>query len=314
MTKSIAVVTASNSNHFPLVADMLHSLSQASARPFALCCLDVGLDEPQRQQLAAKGVHLVEAGWDYPGEFPAPWFRAMTARPHLPRYFPGHDLYIWLDADCWLQNDAPLEALLTAASHHDLAVASSVHHTYRQVIAASPDRSGPPSQFYHNYLIQSVFNAEIASRLSERPFLNAGVFAMTASSPVWKIWQNVLGPLYERARTLKPPVWASGKNEPSTGMAVSLDNKPFFHAEEVALNFAAWQVKSAILDATHNWLCSQCLPVINEQGKFVTPGYAAAEIGIMHLTAATKDTKFNIRQHDGTLRNMSLRYRASART
>jgi hypothetical protein len=308
MSSSVAIVTASNSNHFPLVTDMFRSLSVSSSRTLNLCCLDVGLELEQRDQLLNAGIELAEPQWDYPGEFPASWFRAMTARPHINRYFPGYDIYVWIDADCWLQNDSALETFITATDSHDVAVASSVHREYRQVIAAAPDQPGPPCQYYYAYLMQSLFKPETATRMSELPYLNGGVFALKATSPVWKTWQEVLGPLYERARDVKRPIWAAEKNKPSEGMAVNIDNKPLFHSEEIALNFAAWQAKPAILDATCNWLCSQRLPALDTNGVLITPGYPSQAISIVHLTAKTKDREFKIQQANGTAIKMSLRY------
>lgn len=307
MSASVAIVTAANSNHFPLATDMFRSLAAATVRKLSLCCLDLGLNANERDALASLGVELVEPQWDYPGEFPAPWFRAMTARPHLQRYFPGHSTYIWIDADCWLQNDVALETLIKASASHDVALVASVHHDYRQVIATGPDQFGPPTQYFYAHLMQSLFNRQVAAKLSEMPYLNGGVFAMRDVSPVWKTWQEALGPMFERARNIQRPAWQGKEAKPPEGISVNIENKALFHSEEVALNFAAWRAKPAILDATCNWLCSQRLPALNAKGKFVTPGYQATELSIIHLTARTKDTDFRIRHADGTHRMMSLR-------
>jgi hypothetical protein len=307
---SIAVISGASSSHFSHVLDTFRSVIANGRHDLNLCCLDVGLDAEQCEILTRMGVKLVQPEWDYPGEFPGPWFRAMTARPHLPRYFPGHDLYIWMDADCWLQNSTALHELIAAGQSHDVALVASIHQDYRQIISFLPDKPGPATQAYQSYLLQSLFPRGLAAKMMELPYLNGGTFAMRGNSPTWAIWREVLGPLYERARLAKLPAWVDARKDSTESIWKDVDNKAFFHAEEVALNFAAYQCRVAVLDATCNWLCSQRVPAMNAQGKFITPGYSATEIGIVHMSAKTKEGEFRVQQPDGSFKLMSLRYPA----
>ena len=308
---SIAVISGASSSHFALVLDTFKSLLANAGRDLRLCCLDVGLEPNEREILAGMGVQLAEPEWDYPGEFPGPWFRAMSARPHLRRYFPGHDIYVWIDADCWLQNRHALDSFIDAAQSHDVAAVAGIHRDYRQIISVHPEKPGPLMQAYHSYLMQSLFPRGVAAKMMELPYLNGGAFALRAKSTTWALWHEVLGSVYERGRKAKPPAWGNAGKDETESAWKDVDNKAFFHGEEVAMNFAAYQSRVAVLDATCNWLCAQRVPALNADGKFITPGYSASEIGIIHMIAKTKDGAFRVRQPDGSFQLMSLRYPAS---
>jgi hypothetical protein len=60
-----------------------------------------------------------------------PHLRAITARPFLPKYFPGHETYLWMDADTWLQEWYPIDWYVAAAADGRLAIAPQVDRAYR---------------------------------------------------------------------------------------------------------------------------------------------------------------------------------------
>ena len=77
---------------------------------------------------------LVVPQWDF--DFPGrdklkDGYKALTARPFLPRYFPGFDLYFWIDADCWVQQGDAIALFLAAARTGALAVAPEIHRSMR---------------------------------------------------------------------------------------------------------------------------------------------------------------------------------------
>jgi hypothetical protein len=46
-----------------------------------------------------------EWGFDFPGREQKPGFlRGLLARPFLREYFPEFEIYVWIDADAWLQD------------------------------------------------------------------------------------------------------------------------------------------------------------------------------------------------------------------
>ena len=61
-------------------------------------------------------------------------YKALTARPFLPRYFPGFDLYFWIDADCWVQQGDAIALFLRAARTGALAAAPEIHRSMRHYI------------------------------------------------------------------------------------------------------------------------------------------------------------------------------------
>ena len=309
-TRRIAVVTAANSDMCPLALDLVQSVKDCAPFEFQMICLDVGLDRKDQGAMERSGAKLVPVGWDYPGPFPGDWFKALTARPHIPRYVPGFDLYIWLDADCWVQEGSSLQRLVDAALEHPLAAASAVHRGYRQFVAPSPTAPGIPMTRYHAYLYSQLVKSSIASDLLQRPYLNGGVMAARGASPIWAAWQQLVGQLYPRARAAAPPPWQRIPNSnPNRLWKGGAQSPTFFHTEEVALNVAGHLEvgNPAILDARCNWLCSQAIPMINRQSVFVDTAWPHAPIGIVHMSADTKQGKWSARLVEGGSVEVELR-------
>ena len=70
--------------------------------------------------------------FDFPGRAKLKdGYKALTARPFLPRYFPGFDLYLWIDGDCWVQQGDAIALFLAAARTGALAVAPEIHRSMR---------------------------------------------------------------------------------------------------------------------------------------------------------------------------------------
>ena len=63
----------------------------------------------------------------------------MTARPFLPRYFPDHDVYLWIDADCWVQQWDAIALFLRGAQRRPIAVAPEIHRAMRHYRHAWPE-------------------------------------------------------------------------------------------------------------------------------------------------------------------------------
>ena len=77
----------------------------------------------------------------------------------------------------------------------------------------------------------------------------------------------------------------------------------------MALNVVAhlYVDNAAILDARCNWLCSQAIPMMNAEGLFVDTAWPHAPIGILHMTADTKQGTWPVQRLDGGSISMELR-------
>src|ERR671912_652910 len=105
-------ITGGDAGYFDLIEDCVGSLrAAAEGRALALGILDCGLTEEQRTWCREQGATLVVPQWDF--DFPGrdklkDGYKALTARPFLPRYFPGFDLYLLINAGVFaLKADAP---------------------------------------------------------------------------------------------------------------------------------------------------------------------------------------------------------------
>jgi len=188
------IISGADAAYWPLLSGMLHSIEQGPRKEgITVGILDLGLAPEHRDRLRSYGAIVVEPGWDYPvAHFskPAPnAFQAMTARPHLPRHFPGYDMYIWLDADCWVQDPQAIALLASAASQKKFAIVPEVHRSYFTL--------SPYVQWLHD-CYRRCYNENAANWLVYYPLLNCGVFAATGDAPQWAKWQEHLGRIIKR--------------------------------------------------------------------------------------------------------------------
>ena len=102
----------------------------------------------------------------------------------------------------------------------------------------------------------------MAQKMMYLPVINSGVFALPSESKSWERWQH----------------W----------FALALEKGRHKMTEQNALNAAiyAGEVTHYPLPAGCNWICGQCLPLLDRAaGRFVEPLVAPYEpISIMHVT------------------------------
>ncbi|MEJ1977678.1 MAG: hypothetical protein WDN49_17780 [Acetobacteraceae bacterium] len=86
---------------------MIASIAAGLESPqVTLACFDIGLEERDRAWLRQRGAQIAlpatHLGVDQ--ETHSAMLRSFLARPFLREYFPGYDVYVWIDSDVWLQD------------------------------------------------------------------------------------------------------------------------------------------------------------------------------------------------------------------
>jgi hypothetical protein len=267
-----------------LLRDSVASV-RALCRDVAIGILDLGLTAEQRAWLRQQDAALVSPGWDveFPGRNDSPnTFKAQVARPFLPRHFPGYAMYLWLDADTWVQDWRAVELYCTAAGCDRLAITLEIDRAYKRHYKR-------PKPFgwtlaWKNY--RQAFGWRVADRLGRNPTANVGVFALHRDAPHWEAWRRIMTGVLQRTR--------------------------FFFAEQIALNYAIFGegLPANFLPAYCNWAVGDAAPAFDAvRGLFVEP-YAPYEvIGVLHLAGREqKNRAFRLDRLDGGTVETSLRY------
>ncbi len=283
----LLIVSAADRGYFPLLRDMVRSV-RAQRPDTAIGILDLGLDPEHRNWLSTRVTHLVRPDWDvdFPDRARTPdTLKAQVARPFLRRHFPGYEMYLWIDADAWLQDWRAVELYCAAAGFDKLAITPEIDRAYKRHYKR-------PKLFgwtlaWKNY--RQAFGWRAADRLGRNPMVNCGVFALHHDAPHWEIWARLMAQVLQRTR--------------------------FFFVEQVALNYAIFAEGMPVnfLPAYCNWMPGDAAPAFDaERGLFVEP-YAPYEvIGVMHLAGREQKTHtFRLNRLDGGTLDTSLRYSES---
>jgi hypothetical protein len=276
------LVTASNENYFPLLRGLLESIEKNGDGSVDIGVLDVGLAAATSKQLAARGVRVVAPPWDYKLASEPPGFAlAQTARPHLPKHFPGYDIYMWLDADTWIQDWNAVGFYTECARSHGFAVTPESDRSYWQIL---PDGEVPVVRYQ---MFRSCFQEAPARTLAAFPLINSGVFAAHAAAPHWQQWSELLGEILGRQG------WT-------------------FYAEQNSLNVVIRNgmnagLKTAFLPASYNWMCNVG-PVMHDGEAFTEPNPPYERLKILHLASGAGNGIHKVLTLDGHERHMSLRF------
>lgn len=281
----LIIVSAADSGYFALLQDAVASV-RALNRDVAIGVLDLGLAEAERDWLDGQGVRLVRPGWDvdFPQQARTPQTRkAQIARPFLPRHFPGHEMYFWLDADAWLQDWAAIELYCKAAGRDKLAIVPEIDRAYKRHYKR-PKWFGWTLSWK---CYREAFGWRAADRLGRNPMVNCGVFALHRDAPHWGAWARIMTGVLQRTR--------------------------FFYVEQIALNYAifAEHLPANFLPAYCNWMPGDAAPVFDgRRGLFVEPYAPHETIGVMHLAGREqKEQVVTLARLDGGTLATGLRYR-----
>jgi hypothetical protein len=272
MSSSLTIVTAADARYFGFLQDWVLSLKdKPEARDVDLSVLDLGLTADQRAWLARYACNIAVPGWDidFPNQHQVPpHWRANVSRPFLPRHFPGYLMYMWIDADAWVQSWDCVDLYVSAAADKRLAIACEIDRAYKRHYKA-------PKLFGMTHIWKCYYQAfglATARRLGRNPAVNVGVFALHRDAPHWDVWASVLEKVLRR--------------------------RQFFFAEQTALNYVVYGQKMPInlLPATCNWMPGDAVPAFDPgMRRFVHPYPPHEPIGVMHLAGADqKDKTFEV--------------------
>ena len=296
------IVSLADSNYFPLLDELIDSIKQFEAsKDIAICVLDAGLSEEQKNKLLSKVDEIKSAEWDI--KVPESkiegreWLKSQVSRAFLPKYFPNYEKYLWIDCDAWVNDWQTIELYFKACDNNKLGITQTIGPGYK--ITSKVDwvfgKLAIIKSQNFKHAIKSNISLDKARKLAFAPHINIGVFSLEKNSKSWEIWQNNL------RETLK--------------------GGDIFGSEQLAMNISVYHdnIETEFLPLNCNWITSNLLPKFDEiNDTFVEPYLPNNKIGIMHLAAGiwkdnqdmrlNKDIKIEIKTLDGKTLNKSLRF------
>jgi len=296
------IVSLADSNYFPLLNELIDSIKRfEESKNTAICILDAGLSEEQKNSLLKKVDEVKPAEWDI--KVPEKkikgreWLKSQVSRAFLPKYFPNYKKFLWIDCDAWVNDWKTIELYFKACDDNKLGITQTIGPGYKttsRVIWVFRKLAIVKSQNF-KHAIKSKINLDKARKLAFAPHINIGVFSLEKNSKSWEIWQNNL------RETLK--------------------GGDIFGSEQLAMNISVYHdnIETEFLPLNCNWITSNLLPKFDEvNDTFVEPYLPNYKIGIMHLAAGiwknnqdmrfNKDIKIEIKTLDGKILNKSLRF------
>jgi len=271
--KKNVIVSLADSNYFDLLNELVDSIkSFEKSKDIAICILDAGLSEEQKNILSKKVDEIKSAEWDI--DVPAfkvkgkEWLKSQVSRAFLPKYFPNYEKYLWIDCDAWVNDWNSVELYFKACENGKLGITQTLGPGYK-IMSKVNWLFGKvaiiKSQNF-KHAIKSKIGIRKARKLAFAPHINIGVFSLEKNSSGWTSWQKNL------EQTLK-----SGNIFGSEGLAINMS----VYIDELETEF---------LPLNCNWIASNLLPKFDEiKNTFVEPYLPNYEIGIMHLAAGIWD-------------------------
>ena len=277
--KKNVIVSLADANYYPLLDELVDSIKRfKESENTAICILDAGLTEDQKQKLSNKVDEIKSAEWDI--EVPGfkvrgkEWLKSQVSRAFLPKYFPNYQKYLWIDCDAWVNDWNTVDLYFKACDNGKLGITQTIGPGYKIMSKVSwlfGKIAVIKSQNF-KHAVKSKIGLSKARQLAFAPHINIGVFSLEKNSPGWKSWQKNL------EQTLK-----SGN---------------IFGSEGLAINMSVYNddLETEFLPLNCNWIASNLLPKFDEsKNTFVEPFLPNYKIGIMHLAAGIWDDNKDMR-------------------
>jgi predicted O-methyltransferase YrrM len=281
------IITAANANYFELVQGTILSIREKpQGRNEIVGFFDLGCTAEQLQWLQEKVNIIKQPDWefDFPNINETPThLKGLLARPFLRKYFPNFDIYLWIDADAWVQDWKAIDLLVQAAKRGGLAIVPEIDR-------GSEIQYGGLRKFWWQWVYnkyQAAFGEEVAENFYSYPVLNAGVFALHKDAPHWEVWAKYLEQGLQQSASLM--------------------------TDQFALNLSVYQGglfdQTEMLPAWCNWTYHHAFPNWDkEKSCFVEPYLPHTAIGILHLSGVVKENQLELKTTDGDVVEVNLHY------
>ncbi|MDC0453204.1 glycosyl transferase [Alphaproteobacteria bacterium] len=296
MKKDKIIVSSADSKYFFLLKELFLSLDKSGIlSDYQFSILDTGLTEEQRFFFLDHSVIIKEAIWNTS----VPNFKILgrdnlktqVARAYLPDYFEDYKLYIWLDADMWLNDTKSFNLYEKGAFNNKLTIVPQSDRAYVKNANVEWLFGFPKKIKTINYKnISKSISKSLGRKYAFHSTLNAGAFAINDNVNIWKCFQKNIKLAAKKGR--------------------------IFGTDQVALALSIYEdgLPSEFLPAYCNWMCEFNMPKFDsENGQFVEPYIPNHPIALVHLAGLDdirldKNILSDVETLDGLQIKKSLRF------
>ena len=290
------IISSSDSKYFILLKELYLSLKKQNIlNEYDFAVLNTGMNKNQIDYLRDNKIKVKDAIWNT--KVPSykilgrDHLKTQVARAFLPDYFENYKVYIWLDADLWI-ND--LESFLLyekGALQNNLTITPQSDRAYFNNAKVEWFMNFPIKVKTINFKnISKSVSKKLAKKYAFYSTLNAGAFAISDSDEIWKCFQKNINLAAKTGRIF-------GTDQVALALSV--------HEDKVPTQF---------LPSYCNWMCEFHLPIFDEKiNKFLEPYLPYHPIGLIHLAGLDdirndKNVLSNIKNTKGEVIQKSLRF------
>ena len=290
------IISSSDSKYFLLVKELYLSLMRHNIlNEYDFAVLNTGMNKNQIDYLRDNKIKVKDAIWNT--KVPSykilgrDHLKTQVARAFLPDYFENYKVYIWLDADLWI-ND--LESFLLyekGALQNNLTITPQSDRAYFNNAKVEWFMNFPTKVKTINFKnISKSVSKKLAKKYAFYSTLNAGAFAISDSDEIWKCFQKNINLAAKKGRIF-------GTDQVALALSV--------HEDKIPTQF---------LPSYCNWMCEFHLPIFDEKiNKFLEPYLPNHPIGLVHLAGLDdirndKKVLSNIKNTQGEVIQKSLRF------
>ena len=290
------IISSSDSKYFLLVKELYLSLKKHNIlNEYDFAVLNTGMNKNQIDYLRDNKIKVKDAIWNT--KVPSykilgrDHLKTQVARAFLPDYFENYKVYIWLDADLWI-ND--LESFLLyekGALQNNLTITPQSDRAYFNNAKVEWFMNFPTKVKTINFKnISKSVSKKLAKKYAFYSTLNAGAFAISDSDEIWKCFQKNINLAAKKGRIF-------GTDQVALALSV--------HEDKIPTQF---------LPSYCNWMCEFHLPIFDKKiNKFLEPYLPYHPIGLIHLAGLDdirndKNILSNIKNIQGEVIQKSLRF------
>ena len=296
MSKKKIIISSSDNNYFFLIKELHLSLKNKGVLDeYDFAILDTGLKEKQKNYFKDYNVLIKNAEWNV--EVPKykilgrENLKTQVARAFLPDYFNNYKVYVWLDADMWLNDFESFYFYEKGALNDRLTIVPQSDRAYIKNANVEWLFGFPKKIKTINYKnISKSISKSLGRKYAFHSTLNAGAFAINDNFKTWKCFQKNIKLAAKKGR--------------------------IFGTDQVALALSIYEdgLPSEFLPAYCNWMCEFNMPKFDsKKSQFVEPYIPNHPIALVHLAGLDdirqdKTILSDIETLDGLQIKKSLRY------